>query len=118
MIRPFFVAQSVLAMFLSYVGHQKVHELLWHLPTSVVEQTFSAASLCSDGPGGGAILIINIPSRSIDCGVQPPGNVETITSYFLYRVSKKSVDLLLLPLCGRPSGSHNAQGRGMKYDPR
>ena len=46
-----------------------------------------------------------MPSRITVCGVQDPGKVETMT---LYLVSKKSVVLLLLPLCGTPSGSHNA----------
>jgi hypothetical protein len=58
-------------MFLSYVGHQKVHELLLHLPASAAEQTFSAASLCSDRTyvsqvvGQFDILPPNLPKKQL-----------------------------------------------------
>ena len=49
-----------------------------------------------------------------DCGIHAPGKTETMTSNFLYLVSKKSVDI---PLVGMPSASDSAHGRGIKYEP-
>ena len=64
-------------------------------------------------PGGGAVWIRNMPSRMTDCGIQPHGKAMT---YFLYRVSKKSVALLLLPLCGTPLGTDSAHGCAIKFE--
>ena len=84
----------------------------------VIKRLRSISVYCSnvETPGGGAVCIRNIPSRMTESGIQPLGNVETMTSNLLYRVSKKSVALLLLPLCGKPLGSDSAHGRAIKFE--